>query len=636
MSKSWQTRVQEALGEEAQPLRQLPEFRGRWLLFPDDWFIELWAVLITLLLIYTATVTPYRVALVDKEEEAWTALDYAIDVVFGIDVCLNCVLCYYDDESSLVSSKRRILLHYLRTWMLPDIVASLPFDLIMSSNYNNLIRILRLPRVYKLVKLTKLFRILKVVKNRNRLVRYVNSMLRITLSTERLVWMVLWLLLLLHLFACAWIFFGKLNEDESDNWILCRGFQDHQDTDLYIVALYFSVTTLATVGYGDISACNLTERVVCSLMMLVGIFVYSVTIGSLTNLLASIDRRKAVLNQKLELLVELAGRYDLSKLFYQKLSQALEYEHSNSKQDLSDLIGVLPSGLRTQLLVVIYCQMIEHNAFFEDRTDHFVAWVAPRLTPVLMVEDEDVYQEGEPAREMYFLVRGEVEYVVDWTQGLVAYHVIHSRYHFGEEDLLLSDNRMHAFATRTAQKSELLSFSKEDFDLLMGTFEAEALEIMAMTDLRKKRILEHRSLALEKLQARSGVVRHESAPRRKTEIRSAVTRFLQENAEHAVEEEGSWPFRDSSVVDDSSHQLDFLRLDTLSRSETMQQRRKLKADLLRKAEKESKQGELKVVHGKVCRMETALERLCQVAMQIDERLSGQAPEVSLEISREDE
>lgn len=635
MSKSWRARVQELLGSEAQPLRQLPEFHGRWLVFPDDWFMELWAVLITFLLIYTATVTPYRVALVEDEDEAWVALDYSIDLIFGIDVCLNCVLCYYDEESALVSSHKRIFLHYLRTWMIPDIVASLPFNLITSSSYNSLIRILRLPRIYKLIKLGKLFRILKVVKNRNRLVRYVNSLLRITLSMERLVWMVLWLLLLLHLFACAWIFFGKLNEDDSNNWILCRGFQDFEGTDLYIVALYFSVTTLATVGYGDISACNLTERVVCSLMMLVGIFVYSVTIGSLTNLLANIDRKKAVLNQKLELLVELAGRYDLSKLFYQKLSQALEYEHSNSQQDLSDLIGVLPSGLRTQLLVVIYCQMIEHNAFFEDRTDHFVAWVAPRLTPVLMVEDEDVYQEGEPAREMFFLVRGEVEYVVEWTQGIVAYHVIHSHYYFGEEDLLLSDNRMHTFATRTAKKSELLSFAKEDFDLLMGTFEAEALEIMAMTELRKKRILEHRSLALEKLQARSSVIRHESAPRNKNEVRSAVTRFLHENAERGAEEEGSWPFRDSSVVDDSSHQLDFLHLDTFSRSETMQQRKKLKADLIRKAEKESKQGELKVVHDKVSRMETALERLCQVAVQIDERLSGQVPEASLESSIED-
>jgi hyperpolarization activated cyclic nucleotide-gated potassium channel 2 len=636
MSKSWRDRVQEALGGETLPLRRLPEFQGRWLLFPDDWFMDMWAMLVTLLLIYTATITPYRVALVETEEEAWVALDYAIDIIFGIDVCLNCVLCYYDEESALVSSHRSIFMHYLRTWMIPDIVASLPFQLIISSNYNSLIRVLRLPRVYKLIKLGKLFRILKVVKNRNRLVRYVNSVLRITLSIERLVWMVLWLLLLLHLFACSWVFFGKLNEDEPDNWILCRGYQDYQDTDLYIVALYFSVTTLATVGYGDISACNSTERVVCSIMMLVGIFVYSVTIGSLTNLLANIDRRKAVLNQKMELLVELSSRYDLSKLFFQKLSQALEYEHSNSKQDLSDLVNVLPSGLRTQLLVVIYCQMIEHNAFFEDRTDHFVAWVAPRLIPVLMVEDEDVYQEGEPAREMFFLVRGEVEYVVLWTQGIVAYHVVHSRYHFGEEDLLLSDNRMHAFATRTAQKSELLSFSKEDFDLLMGTFEAEALEIMAMTDLRKKRILEHRVLALEKLQARSSVVRHESAPRRKTEVRSAVTRFIQENAEKddsPVEE--SWPFRDSTVTEDSSQQLDFLRLETLSRSETMKQRKKLKADLLRRADKESKQGALKVIHGKVGRMELALQRLCQMTVLIDERLGGQAPDASLEISSGD-
>ena len=67
MSKSWHSQVQELLGGDLLPLRKLPEFQGRWLLFPDDWFMELWAMFITLLLIYTATVTPYRVALVDDE-----------------------------------------------------------------------------------------------------------------------------------------------------------------------------------------------------------------------------------------------------------------------------------------------------------------------------------------------------------------------------------------------------------------------------------------------------------------------------------------------------------------------------------------------------------------------------------------
>jgi hypothetical protein len=67
----------------------------------------------------------------------------------------------------------------------------------------------------------------------------------------------------------------------------------------------------------------------------------------------------------------------------------------------------------------------------------------------------------------------------------------------------------------------------------------------------------------------------------------------------------------------------------------MKQRKKLKADLLRRADKESKQGALKVIHGKVGRMELALQRLCQMTVLIDERLGGQAPDASLEISSGD-
>jgi hypothetical protein len=66
--------------------------------------------------------------------------------------------------------------------------------------------------------------------------------------------------------------------------------------ELYSISLYWAVTTLTTVGYGDITAHSITEMVICCIVMIIGVFLYSYTIGSITNLLTNIDSRKAKLN----------------------------------------------------------------------------------------------------------------------------------------------------------------------------------------------------------------------------------------------------------------------------------------------------------------------------------------------------
>ena len=53
-----------------------------------------------------------------------------------------------------------------------------------------------------------------------------------------------------------------------------------------------------TVGYGDISANNTTEMIICIIWMIFGIGVYSFTVGSLSSWLSSLDTRESNLNLK--------------------------------------------------------------------------------------------------------------------------------------------------------------------------------------------------------------------------------------------------------------------------------------------------------------------------------------------------
>ena len=46
---------------------------------------------------------------------------------------------------------------------------------------------------------------------------------------------------------------ARLNDFNSETWVVRYGYQDASDIRLYIAALYFTFTTITTVGFGDIS-----------------------------------------------------------------------------------------------------------------------------------------------------------------------------------------------------------------------------------------------------------------------------------------------------------------------------------------------------------------------------------------------
>lgn len=82
-----------------------------------------------------------------------------------------------------------------------------------------------------------------------------------------------------------WIFVANLYEGDKNTWIFSKDFQDMEDGDLYLTAFYFCVTTVLTVGYGDISATNNGEKVMCIILMLVGVVSFSFATGALTSII---------------------------------------------------------------------------------------------------------------------------------------------------------------------------------------------------------------------------------------------------------------------------------------------------------------------------------------------------------------
>lgn len=60
---------------------------------------------------------------------------------------------------------------------------------------------------------------------------------------------------------------------------------DYEDYELYVTSFYFSVTTIVTVGYGDITAVSVGEKIMCVFLMITGVIAFSFATGALSSII---------------------------------------------------------------------------------------------------------------------------------------------------------------------------------------------------------------------------------------------------------------------------------------------------------------------------------------------------------------
>uniref|UniRef100_A0A672FCP4 Potassium voltage-gated channel, subfamily H (eag-related), member 5b n=1 Tax=Salarias fasciatus TaxID=181472 RepID=A0A672FCP4_SALFA len=245
-------------------------------------FKTTWDWVILILTFYTAIMVPYNVSFKTKQNNiVWLVLDSVVDVIFLVDIVLNFHTTFVGPGGEVISDPKLIRMNYLKTWFVIDLLSCLPYDIINA--FENVDE--GISSLFSSLKVVRLLRLGRVARKLDHYLEYGAAVLVLLVCVFGLV---------AHWLACIWYSIGDYevideatNTIKMDSWLYQLAISigspyrynasgsgqweggPGKDS-LYITSLYFTMTSLTTIGFGNIAPTTDGEKIFSVAMMMVG------------------------------------------------------------------------------------------------------------------------------------------------------------------------------------------------------------------------------------------------------------------------------------------------------------------------------------------------------------------------------
>jgi len=452
---------------------------------PYGYFKKFWDMCMIIMLVYIGIILPVRLCFLRIPEnmfaenydyiadDAWFPYDIAVDCLLVLDIIINFLSAFENEAGILIHSRREIAKAYLKKWFLVDLISAIPINQtiyrVEQVDMNDPEFNFDLYKAWRICRLIKLIRIIKINSSIERLF----SLMTLDLDRISITKSITSILLFIHITACIWNLEAELQATSS--WYLIEIKPIGSIFERYLTTLYFSLTVLLTIGYGNIYPYTIYEKLISIAWMFFGIIVYAYIISSLTSSFAKMNQAKNENEEK-----DFFFRY-WAKVFhlpYETLEMILATidtkQSSSSARKMQALNAVsktlteLPKGLYTEIYNYVFREILEKVEFFQKQPKHFLIKLMPLLTQTNFHKGDLIYRYGDPSLEIFFIVKGRVISKCQDAFGKERTQVFVEGSLFGEVDIIMKRSR--TVSMRAETDVELWKVNKKEFLDLLNEF----------------------------------------------------------------------------------------------------------------------------------------------------------------------
>ncbi|CAN6681135.1 unnamed protein product [Malus baccata var. baccata] len=360
---------------------------GRFIVSPYDRRYRIWETFLVVLVIYTAWVSPFEFGFLKGPGGPLSITDNVVNGFFAIDIILTFFVAYLDKTTYLL---------YARSWLIFDVISTIPSELatrifpksLQSYGFFNMLRLWRLRRVSTLFS--------RLEKDRNYNYYWVRCAKFICVT-----------LFAIHCAGCFYYLIAARNHDPEKTWtgaeILGQGLWVR-----YVTAVYWSITTLTPVGYGDLHPVNAWEMILDIFYMFFHLGLTSYIIGNMTNLVVHGTIRTREFRDTIQAASSFAQRNQLPLRLQDQMLAHLRLKFRTDSEGLQqqETLDSLPRAIRSSISHYLFYSLVDKVYLFHGVSNDLLFQLVSVMKAEYFPPKEDVILQKEAPTDFYVLVTG--------------------------------------------------------------------------------------------------------------------------------------------------------------------------------------------------------------------------------------
>ncbi|XP_047136875.2 potassium voltage-gated channel subfamily H member 6 [Hydra vulgaris] len=403
------------LGSDILPQYKLFQEKGRsYIILHYSGLKAIWDWFILLLVMYTAIVIPFMVTFVLSPKSCTATnrslyiIENIVDIMFVIDIIINFRTSFVDSNDEVVYDSCRIAVNYLKGWFILDFLAAFPFQLLCVISHVN-----QTTTLISLVKSARLLRLVRVTRKLDMYFEYNVALLLLLLFGFALI---------AHWLACIWYAIGAYENSlkNSQSWLL-KLTKDFNKTinktefelDIstsYLTALYFTLSSMTSVGFGNISANTNREKLFAILIMLLGALMYAIIFGNVTAIIHRLYSGMAHYHSTMRRVRQFIRFYRIPSPLRQRLEDYSQYDYSYTNGiDMYEVLKHFPEGLQADVCLHLNRHLFVRSPAFRGVSPGCLRSLSLKLKTTRYTPGNYVIHYGDEIVNLMWIERGTLE-----------------------------------------------------------------------------------------------------------------------------------------------------------------------------------------------------------------------------------